>query len=152
MELIEQEIIRLQSLIHEKQCDITDEERAILYIMKSIPSMSARRCFSPCGTQIDWWMWCVINGSLDRHVGEDVIEDFVISTVWMGIDHSFSLMQSVKFIFETMIFYNGPDEITEFQAFQERYSALEEAEQGHQRAIDLVKTHLEQKENDKRIN
>ena len=61
------------------------------------------------------------------------VGDYWISTVWLGLDHSF--MGGPPLIFETMIKHD--DEWTEYQ---ERYSTRAEAEEGHRRAVALVKT------------
>lgn len=53
-----------------------------------------------------------------------------VSTVFLGIDHNF--MGGTPLLFETMIFGGENNE------FQERYSTWEEAEEGHQQAIELV--------------
>lgn len=53
-----------------------------------------------------------------------------ISTVFLGIDHNY--FGGPPLLFETMIFGGEHD------GYQERYSTLEQAEEGHQRAIELV--------------
>lgn len=55
-----------------------------------------------------------------------------VSTVFLGLDHSF--MSKTPLLFETMIF--GGDESEEYQ---ERYSTWKQAEEGHQKAVDMVK-------------
>jgi hypothetical protein len=70
-----------------------------------------------------------------RHVGEDFPvlngRKFHVSTVWLGLDHSFSRYPSRPIIFETMIFPGGVfDEL-----YQDRYSTLTEARAGHWRAL-----------------
>lgn len=53
-----------------------------------------------------------------------------VSTVWLGLDHSFS-MSSKPLIFETMVFpRNDYGELD-----MERYSTEEEAIQGHKRMV-----------------
>jgi hypothetical protein len=54
----------------------------------------------------------------------------IVSTVFLGIDHSFG--HGVPLVFETMIFRNGQgDEMW-------RYSTWEEAEAGHEAAVKLA--------------
>ena len=50
-----------------------------------------------------------------------------ISTVWIGIDHSF-LTEGLPMIFETMIF---GENATQGDEYQERYATEEEALAGH---------------------
>jgi len=67
-----------------------------------------------------------------RIVKQEVLENGIfISTVWLGLDHSFGFDDKLK-IFETMVFpsegdYNDIDTL--------RYSSLEEAEKGHKELV-----------------
>lgn len=87
-----------------------------------------------------WGMWME---NADRHVKKDTItindKEFWISTVFLGLDHNFSDNDSNPIVFETMIF---PRQNTlkdyEISGYQERYSTWEQAEQGHQKAIDYL--------------
>lgn len=53
-----------------------------------------------------------------------------VSTVFLGLDHSFG--NGKPLLFETMIFGGDHDE------YQERYSTWDEAEAGHRKACELV--------------
>lgn len=64
----------------------------------------------------------------DRIVTPD--GDAVISTVWLGIDHSFGFGKPL--IFETMIFGGPADQ------YQDRYSTLAEAEAGHKWVLGIA--------------
>jgi hypothetical protein len=66
----------------------------------------------------------------DRKVRHDVLDDISISTVFLGIDHSHG--GSVPILFETMVFGG------EFDQYQERYSTIEEAIEGHQKIFDKI--------------
>lgn len=55
-----------------------------------------------------------------------------ISTVFLGLDHNFSGI-GPPLLFETIIFGGKCD------GFCERYSTWEEAEEGHRRAVEMVK-------------
>lgn len=68
-------------------------------------------------------------------VKQDEIGDFLVSTIWLGIDHNFYNIfhgHGKPLIFETMIFSDNEkyDDI-----YQERYSTEEEALEGHKKAI-----------------
>ena len=71
----------------------------------------------------------------DRTVKRDKITspkgDISISTVFLVIDHSFG--GGPPILFETMIFGGDHD------GYQDRYATWEEAEEGHARALALVK-------------
>ena len=66
------------------------------------------------------------------HVGDTTIGGVRVSTVFLGIDHNWSV-DGPPLIFETMVF--GGD----FDRDQDRYSTWEEAKQGHAVAVDLVR-------------
>ena len=72
-----------------------------------------------------------------RHVGDDTVEGIRISTVFLGIDHSFG---GVPILFETMIFGGVHDD------YQERYCTWIEALAGHKRAVELVNETLNNKQ------
>lgn len=67
-----------------------------------------------------------------RTVKKDKIGTVNISTVFLGIDHNWSF-HGQPILFETMIFGGSHDN------YQERYATWDEAEEGHKRAIELVK-------------
>jgi hypothetical protein len=54
-----------------------------------------------------------------------------VSTVFLGLDHSFG--HGPPLLFETMIFGGERDQ------YQERYSTLQDAMDGHDRAVELAK-------------
>jgi hypothetical protein len=68
-----------------------------------------------------------------RRVAYDEIGAVNVSTVFLGLDHSFRL-QGPPLLFETMIF--GLDDENEYQW---RYSTWDEAEAGHARALAAVR-------------
>ena len=66
----------------------------------------------------------------DKIIGKDRFGSVSVSTVFLGMDHSFGGGDPV--LFETMIFGGEHDQ------YQERYCTWDEAEKGHQIACDLV--------------
>ena len=60
-------------------------------------------------------------------------DDVRVSTVFLGLDHSWTGKTPV--LWETMIFGGEND-----QAYQERYDSYENALEGHQKAINFIKT------------
>lgn len=82
-----------------------------------------------CKDLIEWGMW--LNKS-SLKVNDTVIGDVHISTVFLGLDHSFG--GDVPILFETMVFGG------EHNDYQERYATWDEAERGHERAVELVKS------------
>lgn len=84
----------------------------------------------PCEDLITWGKWFKQN-SKQRRVARDEFREIVVSTVFLGLDYSFTGGKPI--LFETMVFggkYN--DE-------QERYHTYEEAEKGHKKWVRKVK-------------
>ena len=82
------------------------------------------RYFDKLGNPITRELWSTLF--------KDILEDGTkISTVWLGLNHQFG--NGPPLIFETMVFggkYDGE---------QERYSTLEEAQNGHKIMLDKCK-------------
>ena len=68
-----------------------------------------------------------------RHVGHDLLGDYRVSTVWMGLDHSFC-GKPPPLLFETMIF----DGESLCELYMDRYTTWDEAVEGHKKAIQWV--------------
>jgi hypothetical protein len=76
--------------------------------------------------------WAKVFEGGNRKVAQDRLGDVVISTVFLGLDHSFG--RGPPLLFETMIFGGAHDE------YQERCGTWEQAEAMHQKALDLVRS------------
>lgn len=83
-----------------------------------------------CGDVIEWAKWFE---KADRRVAYDRVGDSEISTVFLGLDHSFSQREHVPVLFETMVFGGH------FSDEQERYCTWSEAEEGHKVWVEKVK-------------
>jgi hypothetical protein len=86
----------------------------------------------PVDDLLQWGQWLE---TADRVVGKDEIGDATVSTVFLGLDHSFGF--GPPMLFETMIF-GGPHDQE-----MERYSTWEEAEAGHQRWVQKLSNNRE---------
>lgn len=77
-----------------------------------------------------------------RNVKQEKINGYYISTVFLGINHSFK-EQSAPVLFETMVFEEreGKERQSLQDEYQERYSTWDEALEGHQRAIEWTRKH-----------
>lgn len=66
----------------------------------------------------------------------------LVSTIWLGLDHSFN--SDVPLIFETMVFMvNDKGDISNWsELYSDRYSTIEEARAGHKEACRLVECGL----------
>lgn len=79
---------------------------------------------------IEYSKWSTTNLK-DKCVKKDRIGHSLVSTVFLGLDHSFD--GGTPVLWETMIFGGKED------MYQDRYTSYEEALVGHQKAINLVK-------------
>ena len=66
-----------------------------------------------------------------NHVANDLVGESRISTVWLGLDHSF--FDGPPLIFETMVFGGKHD------MFQKRYCTEEQAKEGHARVVAMCR-------------
>lgn len=92
------------------------------------------------GRQIDMMEWGRLHSDLDYlRVAQHWVRGWAVSTVWLGIDHSFTWpRQGPPVIFETMIFAPGDVTISgddDLDQYQERYATEEAAQAGHDRAL-----------------
>lgn len=79
------------------------------------------------------WVNDVYEGDRDlKRVAQTTFGPWWISTVWLGLNHSFS-DRHPPLIFETMVFHGGWDDF-----WTERYSTIQEAFQGHDRIVESV--------------
>lgn len=87
----------------------------------------------PAFDAADWAQWLERNRE-GRRVALTEIRGVRISTVFLGLDHSWD--QGPPVLWETMIF-EGP-----LSEYQERYRSLDDALQGHIRAVGRVRATL----------
>ena len=72
----------------------------------------------------------------DRHVEDDTVGLWRVSTVFLGLDHSFSL-DGPPVLFETMVFYSGGDR-PYLDHYMQRYRTWDEAVCGHRKILQMV--------------
>lgn len=77
-------------------------------------------------------------------VKQTSLGDYLISTVWMGLNMAF-FRDEKPLIFETMIFCENEETKKEdrLHMFQERYSNEQDAIEGHEIAIGVCRLHIE---------
>lgn len=83
----------------------------------------------PVDDVIEWASWFEANQGI-RRVAINEVGGIKVSTVFLGINHSFDDSQPLWF--ETMIFGGHHDQ------YQERYETWDEAEIGHKKAVCLA--------------
>lgn len=76
-------------------------------------------------------LWANWFDSADRHVAQNIIKGVKISTVFLGLDHSFG--DGEPLLFETMVFGGELDQD------MDRYSTWDKAEEGHKKMVERVK-------------
>ena len=74
----------------------------------------------------------------NRRVAFDKVGVYLVSTVFLGIDHNF-LEEGPPHLFETMIFKAGSNQ----DLYCERYATWDEAVEGHERAVAKAEKGLE---------
>jgi hypothetical protein len=77
-------------------------------------------------------------------VAQHWVRGWMISTVWLGLDHNFSA-GGKPIIFETMVFPPGDESGehgTSSEEYMERYSTEEAAQAGHDQALTWVRNRL----------
>jgi hypothetical protein len=83
-----------------------------------------------------WWELChTPDGDVHRRVGSSTIGDVWVSTVFLGIDHSFSFDPVKPVLFETMCFSEKGD-WSDFN--MRRYCTWNEAEEGHKQIVEAL--------------
>lgn len=88
------------------------------------------------GKKINVYEWLELFKDLDYRVIEKtkLNNGKFISTVWLGLDHSFS--SNEKLIFETMVF---PEKDNFEELDMKRYSTEKEAKAGHKKMVNKYK-------------
>lgn len=76
----------------------------------------------------------------NRTVAKTKIDGFLISTVFLTIDHSFG--GNVPILFETMIFDHADRKCSYIDLYCRRYATAKEAREGHQQIEMLVRRFL----------
>ena len=105
-----------------------------------------------CNDLLEWAEWFE-HAEEKRRIGYDEVGDLYVSTMFLGLDHSFGIGDK-PLLFETMVFEkkestNNSIRGKEFKFHQslddytERYSTKEEAADGHKRIIEKVKKDLD---------
>jgi len=116
------------------------------------PWMDYQRKLEAESRSVDKFYYIMVNGKIkhanmfewskwffnieNRRIDYTELETGHVSTVFLGIDHDFSidkLLQKKPILFETMVFGS------ELNEFQWRYSTLGEAKQGHYEIVNAIR-------------
>lgn len=77
---------------------------------------------------LKWGAWFE---TANRHVAQDRVGGIVVSTVFLGLDHSFGC--GLPTLFETLVFRGGDGQD------MYRYGSWEEAEAGHKKIVSEIR-------------
>lgn len=83
-------------------------------------------------SMMEWAQWFEHAAIEERRVALDRVEEYEISTVFLGLDHS--IFEGVSHIFETAVF----DPSGEVDVMK-RYATYEAAERGHGEVVDSMR-------------
>ncbi len=100
--------------------DRESSEPMMMYDRKGRPMNHAR------------WVWIQETQPGYKIVGHDHIAGGIVSTVWLGLDHSFH-DDMAPIIFETMLFG-----IDDWDEHQDRYSSADDALLGHEYIVSML--------------
>lgn len=88
------------------------------------------------------WASSFENGS--RRVDRTVVGDKLVSTMFLGVDHSFGVGDPE--LFETMVFNNDKTNYASHDEYTRRYATMEQAQKGHKEVVSQLETNPEQHE------
>jgi hypothetical protein len=81
--------------------------------------------------------WAITFERVDKHVGYDEVSGFIVSTVFMGINHTWG--HGRPHWFETIVFRQMDNKRMLGRLIDQwRYATLEEARSGHKAAVEAV--------------
>ena len=82
--------------------------------------------------EVDLMTWLGWRKTDNKRLFKDSINNYIVSTVFLGIDHRIGFENDNKsdpVLFETMVFDNGEE------VFCERYTSYQDAKSGHERVF-----------------
>lgn len=91
------------------------------------------------GDTIEWAQWIE---TADRRVALTKINGYRVSTVFLGLDHSWGEEEG-PLIFETMIFKEDDEAVDWGGELQYRYKTWDDAQHGHDLVVHYIKEHYE---------
>ena len=94
----------------------------------------------PCDNVLEWAQWFETSDETRRIERTQIAEGVEVSTVFMGLDHSFG--EGPPLLYETMVFGGRLDEETE------RYSTVKHALEGHDQMVKRVRAAMGEPESD----
>jgi hypothetical protein len=91
----------------------------------------------PCEDLLKWADWLE---TANRHVRDETVCDHRVSTVFLGLDHSFA--EGPPILFETMVFCKH-EPACDLDNEEERFATWADAEAGHAAMVSRVRSHVE---------
>lgn len=87
------------------------------------------------GEPISFRTWGELRERGDFRIAETTVGRYWVSTVWLGINHNY--LGDPPLIFETMVFDRDRDDMLD--QYMERYSTVQQAKQGHEHIVEMVR-------------
>jgi hypothetical protein len=118
------------------------KERQTRAAFDALDAKYGPRYFDMDGNPMSMWDWSMNHElQVNRHVGSTTLclrgHVYNVSTVHLGLDHSFSPYPHRPVIFETMVFQDG--DMGGFEGICERYCTKQEAARGHKKIVRYVR-------------
>jgi hypothetical protein len=82
---------------------------------------------------VEWSKWFELHRH-DRHIGDDTINGTRVSTVFLGLNHSYNPL-AAPLLWETMVF---PPESNMLESHMRRYTSAGDAKAGHVATVAAV--------------
>ncbi len=89
------------------------------------------KTYKPCSLN----EWANQMEVLDKHVGDEIVNGYRVSTVWLGLDHN--CHDGAPHLFETMVFGDHGNDYNEL--FMKRYNTWDDAKKGHDIVVSLIR-------------
>ncbi len=94
--------------------------------------------FDKEGKPLELMEWAELSESGDEYrvIGKTVVGEYLISTIWIGLNMNLGHGVGLPLIFETMVFSDSGN--TGWDDYQLRYATEEQAKAGHEETIKKV--------------
>lgn len=101
-----------------------------------MPSRYSSQHYDRKGKPITFCAWALLFEDREGYgrVRATTVGQWWISTIWLGLDHGFNYPERADYqpvIFETMVFWHGPEGMERMYEEGDRYSTEAEARRGH---------------------
>ena len=86
----------------------------------------------------DLMKWAEWMETADRTVSKTTIDNILVSTIFLGLDHNFQGAGRPPILYETMVFVDGKDD-NDISELQQRWLTWGQAKRGHEDIVEMIK-------------